>query len=350
MDDVFTPPPLPTGQRGSTFCSATRMTRVDRLTCQLEDQEQIVAAAGSLAASLREGLRPVPPGLTPPLLVVTLAPMGTPPVGLVRTGVPSTGATQRSTLLSDLALFVGMHGHVGTLLRHWTVLPSPLQTRHWVYPQLQIQSLTAPCIPTNEINDIQGTTMFSMSHRILPGSPGNFWYLQVGFDYLKDQDSKTTMLFGLSALMEILPDAIESFMFYPSDAASTLSLLTNNKPEDGFPSSAALAFKYFLVKNKNNSRGAPQASPFPPKPSPHRHRYNDEEEYKAPTALWGVIKCTCNGNIKEGVEGLAWDIGNTRITIKYKEHQSPKFSAQILLIWCLTRMAWRARLFGILRM
>ncbi len=98
--------------------------------------------------------------------------------------------------------------------------------------------------------------MFSMSHRTLLGSPGNFWYLQVGFDYLKDQDSKTTMLFGLSALMEILLDSIDGFTLYPLDAASTLTPLINNKLKDGLPSSAALAFKYFLVKNKNNSSGA----------------------------------------------------------------------------------------------
>jgi hypothetical protein len=132
--------------------------------------------------------------------------------------------------------------------------------------------------------------------------------------------------------MEILPYAIDSFTLHLLDVASPLSPLTNTKPEDGFSSSAALAFKYFLVKNKNNSRGALQALPSPPKPSPHQHRYNNEEEYRAPTALWGVIKCTCNGNIKEGVEGLAWDIGNTGITIRYKEHQSPNSYAQILLM------------------
>ena len=147
-----------------------------------------------------------------------------------------------------------------------------------------------------------------------------------------DQDLKTKMLFGLSALMEILPDTINGFTLYLLDAASTLSPLTNNTPEDGTLSSVALAFKYFLVKNKNNSRGAPQVSPSPPKPSPYRHRYNDEEEYKAPMALWEVIKCTCNRNTKEGVEGLVWDIGNTEITIKYKEHQSLESSAQILLV------------------
>ncbi len=45
-----------------------------------------------------------------------------------------------------------------------------------------------------------------------------------------------------------------------------------------------------------------------------------------------MIKCTCNGNIKEGVEGLAWGISNTGITIKYKKHQSPNSSVQILLM------------------
>jgi hypothetical protein len=52
MEDVFTLPPLPAGKRGSTFCSATRMTKVDRLTRQLEVQEQTTTAAGSFAASL----------------------------------------------------------------------------------------------------------------------------------------------------------------------------------------------------------------------------------------------------------------------------------------------------------
>ena len=52
MEDVFTSPPLPTGKRGSTF---HQMTAVDWLTHQLEVQEQIAAAAGSLAASLQGG-------------------------------------------------------------------------------------------------------------------------------------------------------------------------------------------------------------------------------------------------------------------------------------------------------
>jgi hypothetical protein len=69
MEDVSTPPPLPARKRGSTFCSATRMTKVDRLTHQLEVQEQIAAAAESLAAFLQGGERPVPPGWTSPCLL-----------------------------------------------------------------------------------------------------------------------------------------------------------------------------------------------------------------------------------------------------------------------------------------
>ena len=79
------------------------MTKVDRLIRQLEVQEQTAAAAGSLAASLQGGEEASATRLDLPPLVVTPAPMGTPPAGLVRTGVPFTGATQRSTLLLDLA-------------------------------------------------------------------------------------------------------------------------------------------------------------------------------------------------------------------------------------------------------
>ena len=68
------------------------MTRVDRLTRQLEVQEQIDAAVGSLVASLQGGEEASAARLDLPLLVVTPAPMETPPAGLVQTDVPSTGA------------------------------------------------------------------------------------------------------------------------------------------------------------------------------------------------------------------------------------------------------------------
>jgi hypothetical protein len=112
-----------------------------------------------------------------------------------------------------------------------------------------------------------------MSHRITPGSSGHFWFLQVGFKYLEDNDSKTTMLLGLMLLMNILPDAIDGSALYPLEPDSTLLALTNNETEDGFPGSAVLAFKYFLVKNKC-IRGAQQIVSSPSQPSLHRH--NDE--------------------------------------------------------------------------
>jgi hypothetical protein len=94
--------------------------------------------------------------------------------------------------------------------------------------------------------------VFSMSHRIAPGSKRLFWFLQVGIKYLKDQDSKTTMLLGLASLTDILPNAIGGFALHPLDMSLSLPPLTSNKPEDGIPGSAVLAFKCFMVKDKRN--------------------------------------------------------------------------------------------------
>jgi hypothetical protein len=109
------------------------------------------------------------------------------------------------------------------------------------------------------------------------------------------------MLLGLSALMDILPDAINGFKLHSLEEASTLPILTNNKSEDGFPELAVLAFKYFLVRDRRNVRGQQTASPSAPSP----HRYNDEEDYKPPTSLWRVIWVKGNGNIKEACNALA---------------------------------------------
>ncbi len=73
------------------------------------------------------------------------------------------------------------------------------------------------------------------------------------------------MLLGLSSLMDILPDAIDGFAFYPLEPDSTLPALTNNKTEDGFPGSAMLAFKYVLVKTKATEVPSRQ-HPLPPNP------------------------------------------------------------------------------------
>jgi hypothetical protein len=182
-------------------------------------------------------------------------------------------------------------------------------------------------LPQNEVDKTQGTSMFSMSHRTAPGSSSHFWFLQVGFKNLEDNDSKTTMLLGLLLLMDILPDAIDGFALHPLEPDSTLPALTNNKTEDGFPGYAVLAFNYFLVENKSN-RGAQQIASSPSQPSLHRH--NDEEEYRPPTALWEVIWVTGDDNVKEACEALTWDMVDSSLQVGWKDYQSSESSAQVL--------------------
>ncbi len=110
-------------------------------------------------------------------------------------------------------------------------------------------------LPENEIcNDNQEEdNYFTMSHRYTLGSKGHFWFLQVGLKYEGENDSKMTLLLGLSALMAILPSAIDGFELHPLDETSSHPALTNNRVENGFPSSDILAFKYCGVKNKQFS-------------------------------------------------------------------------------------------------
>ena len=176
----------------------------------------------------------------------------------------------------------------------------------------------------------QGETMFSMSHRTLPGSPGQSWFFTAGFTYTEDHTAKQTMLFGLSALMDILPKAIDGFNLHPLDKSSTLPPLTNNNPANGLPVSAVLAFQYLLVKNKSNVKGLQNETSSPLVSSLCRH--DDEQEFRSPTSLWGVMRCSSTGNVKDDMEAPAWDIGNIGIVVWYKEHQSPDFVAQVLLM------------------
>jgi hypothetical protein len=68
------------------------------------------------------------------------------------------------------------------------------------------------------------------------------------------------MLLGLSALMVVLPNAIDGFELHPLEEAFTLPALNNNKMEEGFLGSAVLAFKYFLVRDRHNVKGHQAAS------------------------------------------------------------------------------------------
>jgi hypothetical protein len=106
--------------------------------------------------------------------------------------------------------------------------------------------------PVNEVDKSPAPNMFSIANRVVPGSPGYLWFLKVGINYLKDQDSKTTMLLGLSALMDILVGAIMGFELHPLDEKSSLPCLSTNRVEEGFLGLAALAFQYFLVRDKRN--------------------------------------------------------------------------------------------------
>jgi hypothetical protein len=171
-----------------------------------------------------------------------------------------------------------------------------------------------------------------MSRRIAPGSKGHFWFLQVDIKYLEDQDTKITMMLGLSSLMDILPDAIDELALYPLDKSSTLPPLTNNKLEDGFPGSAVLAFKYFMVKDKRNRPGNQKTAALLSQPSLHRH--NDEEDYKPPTSFGGVIWVTGNGNIKEACKALAWNMMDACLQVQWKDHHLADSSAQVLPLKC----------------
>ena len=107
-------------------------------------------------------------------------------------------------------------------------------------------------VPPNETDTVPDRTMFSMAHRVKQGSTGLTWFLQLGIDFNDEYDSKTTMLLGLSATMEILKDTIDGFALHPLDDTSLLPPLTSNDVKDGFPGTAVLAFKYFLVRDKRN--------------------------------------------------------------------------------------------------
>jgi hypothetical protein len=106
------------------------------------------------------------------------------------------------------------------------------------------------------------------------------------------------MLFGLSALMDILPKAIDRFTLHTLEESSTLPPLTDNDPANGFPVSVVLAFQYLLVKNKSNVKGLQNAS------------HDDEQEFRSRTSLWGVMRCSSTGNVKDDMEADAWDISN----------------------------------------
>jgi hypothetical protein len=325
MEDIpAVPIPLAAVKRGSAFCNANKQ---EKLTAQLQEQEWLAAAASALALSLHNKEKVVE--LLPAQALATL-PAATQDIGSIfaasagKAVLPHNGNPVKSSLFYDLRTLrqdawvrgspvkISLPFSAANLSSGLSLFTSPTPNRPSDLNSLNYSSTPHNPLPQNEVDETQGTSMFSMSHRTALGSSGHFWFLQVGFKYMEDNDSKTTMLLGLSLLNDILPDAIDGFALHPLELDSTLPALTNNKTEDRFPGSAVLAFKYFMVKNKSN-RGAQQTASSPSQPSLHRH--NDEEEYRPPTALWVVIWVTGDGNVKEACEALAWDMVNLGLQV-----------------------------------
>jgi hypothetical protein len=127
--------------------------------------------------------------------------------------------------LADLVLGLSSNTTMGAMV---TNCISPLTgTNYSSVPHNQL--------PENKVEDaVLGSSIFSLSHKTAPGSRGHFWFLQVGIRYLEDQDSKTTMLLGLSSLMDILPSTIDGFALHPFDVIFYLPLSPITELRTGF--------------------------------------------------------------------------------------------------------------------
>ncbi len=286
---AFTPP-NPTHVvpvRGAKYRGSSNL---DKLMTQLDKQILLAAMASALTTSLHAGVElgqasegKIPPHQDPTVLISGAREVQPPP-GIA--GSVQGNAPVRSSLFGDLTtlcheatvcassvdLVVGL-SLITTMGAMASDHVSALAATN--YPSIQHTQL-----PENKVEDaVLEWSMFSLSHRTSPGSIGHFWFLQVGIWYLEDQDSKTTMLLGLSSLADILPDAIDGFALHPLDTSSSLPALTNKRVEDGFPGSAVLAFQYFLVKDKRNRLAGQQMVAPPSQPSPYRH--NNKEDYSS---------------------------------------------------------------------
>jgi hypothetical protein len=190
-------------------------------------------------------------------------------------------------------------------------------------------------LPVNNSAVVENRDMFSMDHRILLGAAGHFWFLTLGIDYVEGKDSWGTMLTGMSSIMETFPQMIDGFKLHPLDPASSLPFLTSNQVDRGFPQSAIMMFRYFHVKNKMNSKGAPQPAGETTAASPNR--YDNDADFKPSNTLWGTARVLAKENIKEAVESLvSWDFNNTGIQVRWKPHQSANSSAQVQIFCCLS--------------
>jgi hypothetical protein len=184
-------------------------------------------------------------------------------------------------------------------------------------------------LPGNK-NVNNGGDMYSMSHRVIPGSAGAFWFLQVCFEILPDQDNRSTLLLGMASLLEILSSVIDGFKLHPLDPELTLPPLTSGAQ---VPKTAVLAFNYCGVKNKRIVRNSAQA---PAQPQANFQKHNNDEDFTPSTSVQGVIRVRGRENMKTACNLIAWDMSDSGLglLIWWKEHQSADSSTQILLMCC----------------
>ncbi len=342
MTDVFDPDVFhgpPSVNRGSRH---RRLMKVSQLTTQLDNQERIaadaIAAAVSLCTRQEEGLS----GDTqPPELVLETT-------GNVTAPIPSPQSQSLSTinhLLSEMATLWQEAHERGNAVPLLEVTPSSST----VDSLLALSSVSTPAIrsagrsalntpkylsilhrylPGNDIVADNEGDMFSLLYRVTRGRANKFWFLQVSFELLPDQDSRTTLLLSLLSLLNILGSVIDGFKLHLLGPESTLPPLTLGAE---VPKTAVLAFKYCNVKNRRMVRNSGQA---PTKPQVEFQRHNDDEDFTPPTPVQGVIWVRGKENVKTVCNSIAWDMSFSGFSIWWKEHQSADSNAQVLLMCC----------------
>ncbi len=113
---------------------------------------------------------------------------------------------------------------------------------------------------------------------------------------------------------------------HPLDPKSTLQPLISGSQA---PKTAVLAFKYRGMKNK---RIVQNSSKSPAKPQTNLQRHNNNEEFTPSTSVQAVIRVRGRENIRTACDSISWDLSESGLLIRWKEHQLADLSAQILLM------------------
>jgi hypothetical protein len=353
MGDAHMSSPPSTTPQGTEFVHTKKNSKLSK---QLANAEKIAATATSLAIELQNPVKEAEhsPVLAHPAQATMEVPPGTSGMSTPARGRmdPQEESTLRTQLFSDFATLrqdrQDKAAPCSQLSLPTDVTPSfstadslsaisstsNLGGRHVGLLALNASTYSSfphGSLPANK--DTKGgddKDMFSMAHRTTPGAAGHFWFLLAGFEFIEGADSHTTMLAGMSALIEIFSGIITDFQVIPIDPKSTLLVLTSNWPEEDLPQTAAMMFRYLHVKNKTNNRGASQSQHATQTVSLHQH--SDKEEYKPPTGVWGNLRVKAGENIREMCESKAWDMSGTGIRVQWKEHQLADSSSRILIM------------------